>query len=112
MRYSNETFENQRLELHGNRYSDCTFRNCELVYDGDYSPTFHNNEFINSTFVFSGAALRTLYFMSNMYHTGEGGREVIDKTLMEMKQGKIHGHEISTARPHTVDHSLASNVIQ
>lgn len=112
MHYSNQTFENTRLDLHGNAYQGCTFKNCELVYDGDRSPTFHNNQFIDTVFVFTGAALRTLYFMGNMYHAGEGGREVIEKTLNDLKQGAIHGHEVKTIKPHTNDHSLSNNVVQ
>ncbi len=106
MNFSNETFENERIELHGKAYRDCTFKNCELVYDGDRSPTFNNNKFIDSVFVFSGSALRTLYFLGNIYHAGEGGREVIDKTFRDIKEGAIHGQEVRTIAPHTVEHSL------
>jgi hypothetical protein len=108
MTVTDQTFENERIELHGKSFKGCTFKNCELVYDGDRSPTFHNNEFVDSVFVFTGPALRTLYFLSNMYQTGEGGREVIDKTLNDIKQAEIHGHEVRTIIPPTSDHSLRS----
>ncbi len=100
MNYHNQVFDNQRVELHGNSYRDCTFKNCELVYDGDPSPTFHNNRFIDSSFVFTGPALRTLYFLGNMYRAGEGGKEVVEQTLEDMKEGRIHGHEVKTSPPH------------
>ncbi len=106
MNINNKTFENQRVTLHGNSYRDCTFKNCELVYDGDRSPTFHNNEFVDTIFVFSDAALRTLYFMSNMYHAGEGGQEVVENLMAEIKGGAIHGHEARTIAPPTENHSL------
>ena len=94
------------IDLHGKVFRDCTFNNCELVYDGDRSPTFNNNKFIDSVFVFTGSAVRTLYFLGNIYHAGEGGREVIDQTFKDIKDGSIHGHEIRTIAPHTVEHSL------
>jgi len=107
MNYSNYTFNNERLDLHGNSFHNCTFKNCELVYEGDRSPTFKDNQFIDTVFVFTGAAVRTLYLLGNIYHAGEGGHEVIDKTFSDIRDGAIHGHEVRTTAPHTVDHSLA-----
>ncbi|BFM15574.1 hypothetical protein R50073_17570 [Maricurvus nonylphenolicus] len=106
MNIVDKTYEDQRVILHGNSYRNCTFKNCELVYDGDRSPTFHNNEFVDSVFVFSDAALRTLYFIGNIYHAGEGGQEVIENLLAEIKGGAIHGHEARTIIPPTASHSL------
>ena len=106
MNYINEIFEGERIELHGKSFNHCTFKNCHLVYDGDRSPTFSNNTFIETRFIFSGAALRTLYFLGNMYHAGEGGKEVIDQTFEDIRNGDVHGHEVVTSAPHTADHSL------
>lgn len=112
MNFLNQTFENERVELHGNSYHNCRFKNCELVYDGDRSPTFHDNEFIDSVFVFTGSALRTLYFLGNMYNTGAGGREVVEKTFTDLKNRNMHGHEVRTIKPNTADHSLSSSRLQ
>ena len=106
MDFVNEIFENERIELSSKTFRDCTFKNCELVYNGDRSPTFNNNKFIDTVFVFTESAVRTLYFLGNIYHAGEGGREVIDKTFSDIKEGAIHGHEVRTIAPHTVEHSL------
>lgn len=111
MIYRTHTFEGERVVLHGNFFNDCTFKNCELVYDGDPSPTFYNNQFVDSAFVFTGPALRTLYFLGNMYHAGEGGQEVVERTFGDIKAGRIHGSESSTAKPHTGDHSLSARRI-
>ncbi len=107
MNVFDHTFENERVELRGKTFHGCTFKNCELVYDGDRSPTFKDNKFIDSAFVFTGPALRTLYLLGNIYHAGEGGREVVDRTLDDIKSGAMHGHEVRTITPHTEDHSLA-----
>jgi hypothetical protein len=106
MNYDNEIFENKRVELSDSRFHGCTFRNCELVYRGEPSPTFMDNEFVDSTFVFRDDAIRTLYFLSNIYHAGEGGREIVEQTFNEVRNGTIHGCEISTIKPHTPDHTL------
>ncbi len=107
MQYHNETFRNERIELHGKFFHGCTFENCELVFDGDRPPTFTDNRFVDTVFVFTGPATRTLYLLSTLYHAGEGGREVIEKTFEDIREHKLHGHEIRTIVPHTIDHSLA-----
>lgn len=106
MIHQNQTFRNERVELSGNSYHGCTFDHCELVYRGDPSPTFGDNQFIDSVFLFTDAAIRTIYFLSNMYHTGAGGREVVEKTFEDIRQGAIHGHIARTVTPRTQDHSL------
>jgi hypothetical protein len=106
MDYKNRLFENERVELSDSRFHGCTFRNCELVYRGEPSPNFEDNEFIDSTFVFRDAAIRTLYFLSNIYHVGEGGQEVVEQTFNDMRNRSIHGSETSTVTPHTPEHNL------
>jgi hypothetical protein len=106
MHHRNESFENTRIELRGQSYQDCTFRNCELVFNGDRPPTLTNNRFTDTVFVFTDAATRTLYLLSNVYHAGEGGREVVERMFADIRTHELHGHEIRTQAPHTVDHSF------
>lgn len=106
MNHQNETFRQQRIELHGKAFHNCTFEDCELVFDGDRPPTFKDNRFVDSVFVFTGAATRTLYLLSNIYHAGDGGRDVVERTFADIREHRLHGHEIRTAAPHTVDHSF------
>jgi hypothetical protein len=104
--YQNQTFKNERVDLSDNAFHSCTFENCELVYHGDRSPTFHDNQFIDSVFLFTDAAIRTIYFLSNMYHAGNGGREVVEKTFENIRKREVHGHVTRTITPHTPDRSL------
>jgi hypothetical protein len=106
MHYENQIFRNQSVDLSDNRFHSCTFENCKLVYRGDRSPTFQDNHFIDSVFVFTDAAIRTIYFLSNIYHAGRGGREVVEDTFERIRQRTIHGHEVTTIMPHTSNHSL------
>lgn len=106
MHHSNQTFKSETIELHGKSFQDCTFENCELIFDGDRPPTLQNNRFVDTVFVFTGPATRTLYLLSNIYHAGEGGKEVIEKTFSDIREHKMHGHEIKTIVPHTMDHSF------
>jgi hypothetical protein len=106
MNYNNKTFENARVDLKDSRFHGCTFKNCELVYRGEPSPTITDNEFIDTTFVFRDDAIRTLYFLSNIYHAGEGGREIVEQTFNDVRDHAIHGREASTIKPHTPKHTL------
>lgn len=104
--HHNEVFRDQRIELHGKFFHGCTFERCELVFDGDRPPTFSDNRFVDTVFVFTDAATRTLYMLETLYHAGEGGRQVVEKTLDDIRQQRLHGHEIRTVVPDTRDHSL------
>jgi hypothetical protein len=99
-----QTFKNERIQLHGRSFHNCTFENCELEFDGDRPPTLKDNRFKDTIFVFTGAATRTLYLLSNIYHAGEGGQEVIEQTFANIRDRTMHGHEIRTIVPHTMDH--------
>jgi len=106
MNYRSQTFTNKRIDLAGNSYHDCVFEYCELVFDGDRSPTFKDNKFVDSEFVFTKEAVRTLYFLANIYHAGAGGQQVIENTFEAIRHGSFHGREVHTSTPTTVDHSL------
>ena len=107
MYYTNQNFRKQRVELTGSRFHGCTFENCEMVYRGDPSPTFQDNEFIDSTFVFRDAAIRTLYFLSNIYHAGKGGEDIVERAFDDIRNRAIHGVEVATTKPDTPDHGLS-----
>jgi len=106
MSMSNQTFRDERIELHGKSFHNCNFENCELIFDGDRPPTLRDNHFTDTIFVFTGAATRTLYLLSNIYHAGDGGKDVIEQTFANIRNRTMHGHEIRTVAPHTVDHSF------
>jgi len=106
MHHQNQTFSRERIALHGRSFHNCTFENCELVFDGDRPPTFKDNRFVDTVFVFTGAATRTLYLLSNIYHAGNGGQEVVERAFADIRDHKLHGHEVRTIVPHTMDHSL------
>ena len=107
MSIQNQSFKDERIELHGKSFHNCTFENCELVFDGDRPPTLKDNRFVDTIFVFTGAATRTLYLLSNIYHAGEGGKDVIEETFGRIRDRTMHGHEIRTTAPHSVDHTFS-----
>lgn len=107
MQYRNETFKDQRVELDGKMFHNCEFIDCELVFSGDRPPTFSDNKYIDTVFVMTGHATRTMYLLSNIYHAGKGGQQVVEKLFTDIRERNVHGHEIVTKVPDTKDHSLA-----
>ncbi|MCB1692755.1 MAG: hypothetical protein KDI19_08315 [Pseudomonadales bacterium] len=107
MQYQNETFKGERIDLDGKMFHGCTFESCELVFSGDRPPTFSDNRFVDTVFVMTGHATRTMYLLSNIYHAGDGGRQVVEDIFDELRAGNIHGKEITTKVPNTKDHSMA-----
>src|SRR5260370_134354 len=105
--YQGQTFRNESIELSGNRFHGCTFEKCKLIYRGDISPTFKDNHFVDSVFEFADAAMRTIYFLSGMYHAGNGGREIVVEPFGRILQKTIQGSVNSTINPqprlHTFD---------
>ena len=104
MNYQNQTFKDERIELSGKFFHGCTFDHCELVYDGDRPPTFSDNAFVNSVFVFTGAATRTLYLLSNIYHAEGSGKDVVEQTFAAIRGDDMHGHELRTIAPPSLGH--------
>ena len=107
MHHRDETFSNERISLDGKSFHGCTFENCELEFTGDRPPTFSDNRYVNTVFVLSGAAVRTVYLLSNICHAGEGGRQVFEALFEDIRNHDVHGHEIKTHIPDTADHSMA-----
>jgi hypothetical protein len=107
MTFRDEIFTGERIDLHGKAFQNCTFKECELVFDGDRPPTMSDNHYEDSVFVLTDAAARTLYLLSNIYHAGDGGRQVIERLFSDVRERRIHGHEIRSSVPNTADHSLS-----
>ena len=106
MNYRNQTFSDEKIDLDGKSFHGCTFENCELIFSGDRPPTFSDNRFVNTSFVLKENAIRTLYLLSNIYHAGEGGKEVVESLMDDIRNRNVHGHEVRTIIPDTPDHSM------
>jgi hypothetical protein len=108
MDYRDHAFKNERIDLAGNTFHNCRFEHCELVYHGDRSPTFYDNHFIDSVFTLTDTAMKTIYFLSSVYHAGSGGQEVVEKIFDDIRQHAIHGSKVTTIAPHTPGGTLAT----
>jgi len=92
-RHENKIFDDKIIQLDGNHYVNCTFKRCKLQYGGLATVSLENCNFHQCSWTFTDAAARTVNFMEGLYHgTGEGGRELIEKTFDNIRKGRIPEH--------------------
>ena len=70
MKYQGETFINTTIELDGNEYDGCDFKNCTIIYRGGELPSLANCSFGSPNFIFEDSAQNTLVFLRLLYHGG------------------------------------------
>jgi hypothetical protein len=87
MEHADKTFTESRQLVDGNRYTNCKFDRCAIVYGGGPIPHLIDCTLDNCSWHFEDAAERTLAFLHHLYHgTGEGGREMIESTFEMVRQ--------------------------
>jgi hypothetical protein len=77
-----------RINMDGNRFDKCIFRDALLVYSGGRPPILINNDFARCSFLFEGGAANTIRFLTAMRRIGF--RDLVDSTLYNIKTGHYH----------------------
>ena len=63
-------FNHETVALDGERYSDCEFRGCRMVYRGGEPPVFDDCQFNDCDWRFEDAAANTLAHMKLVWAAG------------------------------------------
>jgi hypothetical protein len=88
MEFDGQAFADTREVVDGNKYLNCRFERCEIVYCGGEIPHMIGCTFDACAWHFEDAAGRTLQFMNLLYHgTGAEGRAMIQQTIEMIRQG-------------------------
>jgi hypothetical protein len=87
-----ETFTNQTVVLDGNDYRNCTFTNCEIVFNGTASVSLNGISFNNCQWTFDGPAGLTINFMTALYQAGV--TDLIDQTFENIRRGTHRQREV------------------
>lgn len=74
--HKDETFEDATVDLDGETFENCTFRNVTLAYSGGEPPVLDGCKFEEFTFDFRGAASNTALFMRALSEA-PGGDDII-----------------------------------
>jgi hypothetical protein len=75
----------ETVNLDGETFSACEFRDCRLVYSGGELPVFDDCRFEKCDWKFEGAAARTLVYMKLMW--GLGGKAPMQALIKEITGG-------------------------
>lgn len=87
MEYSGNKTSNTTEVIDGNRYVECRFERCKMIYRGGPIPQISGCHFEDCTWHFEDAAERTLLFMRQLYHgMGPGGAQLIEATLTMLRE--------------------------
>ena len=64
------SFNHETVSLDGERFAECEFRDCRLVYAGGDAPVFTDCRFDNCDWKMDGAAGQTLEHLRAMWAAG------------------------------------------
>jgi hypothetical protein len=76
---------NETIVLDDNEFIACEFENCTMVYSGGEQPKLQQCHFVRCQWKLDQAAKRTMLFLRSIYHSGPGGRELVDETLKSIR---------------------------
>ena len=79
-------WDNETIEIDGNRYSQCTFKNCKLVYRGGDIPVFEGCKLDFCSWHWEDAAIRTIEFLRGINQgLGRMGISLVDEILKHVE---------------------------
>ena len=83
--YQDKKIENETVVLDGSEFVSCEFHGCRMVYRGGEHPRLQHCHFTRCTWHLEDAAQRTVLFLKSIYHSGPGGRELVEETLRHIR---------------------------
>lgn len=81
----NQTIQG-RVKLDGKTFTECTFENAQMIYDGGVPPQFINCRFNASQFVFDKEAGNTTNFLRAMANPQSNMRQIVFGLIPELNQ--------------------------
>ena len=89
MDYNDKSFNGEEVYLDDNRYIDCSFHNCTLIYGGGESGGFSNCQFSESKWGFNGSASNTIEFLTFLYQQMDnGGRASVEYIFEKIRSNQ------------------------
>jgi len=78
-------FNHETVNLDGQHFADCEFRECRMVYAGGDVPVFESCRFDNCDWRFDDAAQRTLAYLKQVWAVG--GKAPVQALIKEITGG-------------------------
>jgi hypothetical protein len=83
--YHEKTLKDETVVLDGNEFNSCEFQNCKMVYRGGEHPKLQHCHFVRCSWHLEDAAKKTVLFLRSIYHSGPGGRDLVEETLRHIR---------------------------
>jgi hypothetical protein len=78
-------FNHETVALDAERFSDCEFRDCRLIYRGGEPPHFEGCSFVGCDWQFEDAAAHTLKHLKTLWAVGaKASVQAVIKTITEV----------------------------
>lgn len=87
MRFEDRDFQGEKIQLDGNEFYRCRFSQCTLIYAALQLPLLKSCSFADCTWSYTGAAAKTLQFLSALHREF---RELVEQTFEDIRKGNIH----------------------
>jgi len=71
-----KAYTGETIVIDGQKFIDCEFRQCILIYRGGELPLFDGSFLDNCNWKFEDAALRTIHLLQRL--NSNGGRHLVD----------------------------------
>ena len=91
MKFENQTFRDQELDLDGNEFVNCKIENCTLVYRATGKVNLVGNHVSSPKFVFRDSAADTIAFLSTLYQLGL--TDLIEGTFNNIRGKSVSGDD-------------------
>jgi len=90
MEFRDRTFKNETVNLDGNTFTGCTFRECVFVYKAMDVFTLTASHFYDCKFSLAGPAMLTLQALAMFYRgMGDGGKALVENTFESIRQNNF-----------------------
>ncbi|HEV3117321.1 MAG TPA: hypothetical protein VGY58_09725 [Gemmataceae bacterium] len=89
--YRDQKLANETVVLDGHEFVNCEFDGCRMVYRGGEMPKLQHCHFARCTWHLEEAAQRSVLFLRSVYHSGPGGRELVEETLRHIRMRSTQG---------------------
>lgn len=88
IRYDNQTFTTDTIDVDGNQYHSCTFNHCKIVFRAADGTKFIDCTVNRCDWVFTKGAEQTIQYLTALYNgQGEGGRDLVEGLFESIRQG-------------------------
>ncbi len=78
-------FNHETVALDAERFADCEFRDCRLIYRGGEPPIFEGCSFVGCDWQFEAAAAATLKHLKTLWAIGgKAAVQAVIKTITEV----------------------------